>query len=92
MFVGIGPCAKKWTVAVRNAASEMKLSFRTLAIGYGGNYVDLYLDWEQVMEISEDGCVLVRLDRFVAWRSKDACDGCDEKLAVVLQKILLREA
>ena len=40
--------------------------------------------------MDEDGCVLVRPDRFVVWRSAKAVPDCEDKLLSVLNKILWR--
>ena len=40
--------------------------------------------------MDEDGCVLVRPDRFVAWRSTKMIPDCEGKLLSVLDKILFR--
>jgi len=39
-------------------------------------------------EIQEDGCVLVRLDRLVAWRSDKMVLGYENKLMIVMKSIL----
>jgi hypothetical protein len=43
---------------------------------------------ERKREIEEDGCILVRPDRFIAWRSMSLRDDCEEKLGEVLKKVL----
>jgi hypothetical protein len=43
---------------------------------------------EAKREIEEDGCILVRPDRFIAWRSMEAVDDCEAKLGEVLRKVL----
>ena len=48
----------------------------------------LTLPRERRREIEEDGCVLVRPDRFVAWRSMELSDHCDQKLGEVMKAVL----
>ena len=44
------------------------LEIRTWTIGWRLDWEDVYLDWKKKREVEEDGCVLVRPDRTVAWR------------------------
>jgi hypothetical protein len=48
----------------------------------------VYWDWARMREVEEDGCVLMRPDRFVAWRAQTMVEGCGEKLLVVMKSIL----
>jgi hypothetical protein len=50
----------------------------------------VYGDWERRREVEEDGCVLVRPDRTVCWRSEQMQEDCDGKLLAVLKAILGR--
>ncbi len=45
---------------------------------------------ERRREVEEDGCVLVRPDRFVAWRSMELADDCESKLKEVMKAVLGR--
>jgi hypothetical protein len=40
--------------------------------------------------VEEDGCVLVRPDRFIAWRSPQMVSSCEGKLMQILDSILSR--
>lgn len=51
--------------------------------GIGLEYEDVYLDWDGESGVEEDGCVLVRPDLFVAWRSKSAGEESLRLLAVM---------
>ena len=59
-------------------------------IGPGREYADLYDDWARLREVGEDGCVLVRPDAHVAWRSATLADDPEEELMAVLRRILAR--
>lgn len=50
----------------------------------------MYRDWQVRRQIEEDGCILVRPDGFVAWRSKGMIGECEEKLVRVLRFVLSR--
>ncbi|KAL1652731.1 hypothetical protein SLS61_004713 [Didymella pomorum] len=49
-------------------------------IGHGQEYVDIRRDWFKKRGVGESGCVLVRPDRFVAWRSFEQPNDCKKKL------------
>ena len=59
-------------------------------IGPNREYIDLYDDWARAREVREDGCVLVRPDGYVAWRSNAMPDDPAKALTDVLSKILDR--
>ena len=58
------------------------------SIGWKQDYEDVYFDWAKKREVEEDGCVLVRPDRFVAWRSVDMIEDTKKKLEEVMRSIL----
>ena len=49
---------------------------------------DVSGDWARRREIDDRGCILVRPDRFVAWRSHDSVADPVEALREVLTEIL----
>jgi 2,4-dichlorophenol 6-monooxygenase len=59
-------------------------------IGPGREHTDLYDDWSRVREVGEDGCVLVRPDAHVAWRSQHLVDDPERALVEVLEQALDR--
>jgi 2,4-dichlorophenol 6-monooxygenase len=52
--------------------------------------LDLYDDWAALREVSESGCVLVRPDLHVAWRSHDLSGDPTAALGHALDSILGR--
>jgi 2,4-dichlorophenol 6-monooxygenase len=56
-----------------------------------GDLFDPRLAWQQYRGIGRDGAVLVRPDRFVAWRSLGAATEPASKLAAALRRILGRD-
>ena len=62
-----------WRAAAGKLATETGLPLEALTIGAkGADWIDWRFDWTKHGEISPRGAVLVRPDRFVAWRSKEA--------------------
>ena len=88
LLTGIG--GDHWRAAAKTAAKTLEVDIRVYSIGWGQDYEDVYFDWAQRREISDDGCILVRPDRFVAWRSQKIIDEPGEKLLQVLSAILGR--
>lgn len=88
LLTGIG--GGKWKDAARKAGEVLGIEVNSYSIGWRQDYEDVYFDWAQRREISEDGCVLVRPDRFVAWRSQGMIPNPEEKLLRVLRTILGR--
>ncbi|KUJ13596.1 uncharacterized protein LY89DRAFT_622534 [Mollisia scopiformis] len=88
LLTGIG--GDEWKTAARQAAKELDININAYSIGWRQDYEDVYFDWARRREIAEDGCVLVRPDRFVAWRSKGMISDPAEKLLHVLKTILNR--
>jgi 2,4-dichlorophenol 6-monooxygenase len=59
-------------------------------IGPGREHIDLYEDWARAREVDEAGCVLVRPDAHVAWRSTGASADPAADLSRVLTQVLAR--
>ncbi|KAI0798387.1 FAD binding domain-containing protein [Xylaria sp. FL0064] len=86
----IGHRGAHWREAAANITKATGIPINTYAIGLGLDYIDVYRDWYKNRDVEEDGCVLVRPDRFVAWRSKTMIPNCEEKLQHVLDSVLSR--
>ncbi|EXJ71516.1 uncharacterized protein A1O5_05324 [Cladophialophora psammophila CBS 110553] len=90
LFTGHGGDA--WKAAARTVGDKLGIPIKAFAIGFGLDYADKYRDWTKRREVDEDGCVLVRPDRYVAWRAKQMmapmATSCEEKLEQVLRSIL----
>jgi hypothetical protein len=85
-----GIAGGKWKDAASIAAEALGVEIDSYSIGWGQDYEDVYFDCVQRREILEDGCVLVRPDRFIAWRSRGMIANPEEKLFRVLEAILGR--
>lgn len=88
LLTGIGGGA--WKEAADGVAKDLGVPISCYSIGWNQDYEDVYYDWSKRSEISEDGCVLVRPDRFVAWRAKGIIPDCEEKLLSVMKHVLSR--
>lgn len=51
---------------------------------------DVYGDWERRREIEEDGCVILRPDRAVCWRSMSVREDAGAAVLRVLKAVLGR--
>lgn len=87
-----GPSGLAWKDAASKVSKSLGVQIRAYNIGWRGDYEDVYFDWSRRREVDEDGCVLVRPDRFVAWRSKGMIQDCGAKLEKVLKNILALES
>lgn len=63
------PHGQAWVNAAQVVAAETGVTIRTIQVGEGGDAEDLAGAWSQVREIGDDGCILVRPDAHVGFRS-----------------------
>ena len=83
-----GITGSPWSEAAQKVGAELGLDIAAYVIGPGREYTDLYDDWARLREVEEDGCVLVRPDAHVAWRSPALVDDPEGGLRSALIKIL----
>lgn len=86
LFTGIG--GEGWKAAAKNILESTGIPIYAYGIGFGLEYSDVNRAWYSHRGVEENGCVLVRPDRFVAWRSKELVPDCQGKLMDVLNSIL----
>ncbi|KAK0723271.1 FAD binding domain-containing protein [Lasiosphaeria miniovina] len=81
-----------WKDAAAAVGAALKVPINAYSIGYRQDWEDVYFRWDKIREVDESGAILVRPDRFVAWRAKRVLDGglsaCEEKLATVMKAVL----
>ena len=88
VLTGIG--GELWKEAANQASEALSVPVVAYSIGFRQDWEDMYFDWENVREIEEDGCILVRPDRFIAWRANRMLADPTNALFNVLRKILYR--
>jgi 2-polyprenyl-6-methoxyphenol hydroxylase-like FAD-dependent oxidoreductase len=88
ILTGIG--GEKWKEAAKIVGEKLKVKINAYSIGWCQDYEDVYGDWNEKSEIEESGCLLLRPDRFVAWRSLSVQDDCEGALMEVMEKVLGR--
>jgi 2,4-dichlorophenol 6-monooxygenase len=86
LLTGIG--GDDWVAAAARAGDELGIDVAAYVIGPGRAVLDVYDDWARLSEVSEDGCVLVRPDTYVAWRSATMVDDSAAALLGALRRVL----
>jgi 2,4-dichlorophenol 6-monooxygenase len=88
LFTGIS--GEPWAQAAERVAERLGIEIAAHVIGPAREYTDLYDDWARLREVGEDGCVLVRPDAHVGWRSDALGDDPAAALDGALRQILSR--
>lgn len=83
---GIGGDA--WKQAAVEVCRYIGVKINVYSIGWGQDWIDVYGDWERRRGVEEDGCILVRPDRTVCWRSMTMRKDCNAALLRVVKSIL----
>ncbi|KAL1980673.1 hypothetical protein VTN96DRAFT_3653 [Rasamsonia emersonii] len=89
LFTGIG--GEHWKRAAERVSAQLGVPVNVHSIGFRQDWEDVYFDWERLRGVEESGAVLVRPDRFVAWRAQKTLgneEECQAKLSQVMQAIL----
>jgi 2,4-dichlorophenol 6-monooxygenase len=90
LITGIG--GKAWHEAAKSVATELGVRIETACIGLRQQFDDLLGEWTKIRDVSDQGCILVRPDRFLAWRSQTLPAEPTVELRKVLLSILGRDA
>ncbi|HEX6390051.1 MAG TPA: FAD-dependent monooxygenase, partial [Solirubrobacteraceae bacterium] len=86
-----GEDGEAWCEAARELAEQAGVPLDAVRIGHlDGDFFDPRCGWLRRREISSDGAVLVRPDRFVGWRQATAAEDPRAALVAVLAQILAR--
>jgi 2,4-dichlorophenol 6-monooxygenase len=80
---------EQWVAAAQRLAAQQNLPLRAVRVGFGDvDYVDVRCAWLKNRGITSTGAVLVRPDRFVAFRSAELTDDPHASLAAAFDQIL----
>ena len=86
-----GEDGQAWCEAAQELAEGEGLPLDAVRIGHlDGDLYDPRCGWLRRRQIAGDGALLVRPDRFVAWRAQAAADDPRNELARAMQQILAR--
>jgi 2,4-dichlorophenol 6-monooxygenase len=85
-----GIAGEPWAEAAGEVADDLGVEVAAHVIGPGREFIDLYEDWAVAREVGEEGCVLVRPDAHVAWRSAGLVQDPAAELHRVLSAVLAR--
>ena len=83
-----GTNGQAWVDAARTVAEELGIELPALQIGPAQDYADTYGDWGRLREIDDDGCLLVRPDNHIAYRSHSAVEDPVAALRDALRTVL----
>ena len=86
LFTGIG--GEPWVATLNELVKQLGIQAHSHIIGPRQQYVDHLGDWARICEISDTGCLLVRPDHHVAWRSSQGVDNYAQELTRVFKQIL----
>jgi 2,4-dichlorophenol 6-monooxygenase len=88
-----GEDGQAWCEAAQHLAAETGLPLDALRIGHlDGDLHDPRCTWQRHRQITGNGAILVRPDRFIAWRSPAAASDPRAALAEALSQILASPA
>ncbi|KAH7139953.1 FAD binding domain-containing protein [Dactylonectria estremocensis] len=88
LVVGIG--GKPWEAAAATVSQELGIELPVYFVGYRCTYDDVLGEWRSRREIGDRGAVLVRPDRYIAWRSAGRPADPIKALRAALRQILAR--
>lgn len=86
LFTGIG--GEDWIKAAEESSKSLNIEIHTVQIGPDRDYTDLYGEWAEIRNIKDSGCLLVRPDYHIAFRSKEVSNNSKEELQNALNQVL----
>lgn len=88
LLLGVG--GARWAEAARAVSERFGVRVAPVVIGLGQAHNDTLGQWIRRREVADDGCLLVRPDRIVAWRSAGRVADPEQALGTALGRILGR--
>jgi 2,4-dichlorophenol 6-monooxygenase len=86
VITGIG--GQDWVSAAQALSAELGIPIKGYRVGMRQEYDDVLGEWTRLREIEDHGCLLVRPDRFIAWRSQSRVADPKKALRSAMQQIL----
>lgn len=86
VFTGI--TGQSWIEAAEEVSQRLNIPIKTIIIGPGQKYTDLYFDWERIRGVEEDGAILVRPDKHVGWRLQRLPENPETSLTTALSSMM----
>jgi 2,4-dichlorophenol 6-monooxygenase len=86
LLTGVG--GEAWTQAAAEISACAGVPVRVHVIGSREGVTDPYGEWASLREVETTGCVLVRPDRHVAWRSTRYTTDSAQRLPAVVEQAL----
>jgi 2,4-dichlorophenol 6-monooxygenase len=86
-----GIAGEAWTQAAARIGHDLGIPLETVIIGPGRDFTDIYYDWARIREVEEDGVLLIRPDKHIAWRSMTLPEDPDRALRTALESLLSRD-
>ena len=88
LLTGLG--GEAWLQAAAEVSQDLGLEIVPHVIGPRQTYIDHSGDWARASEIRDSGCLLVRPDHHVCWRSETVSPTAKASLLRVMRSILAR--
>jgi 2,4-dichlorophenol 6-monooxygenase len=85
-----GISGEAWADAAAKVAQDLGVPLEAVVIGPGRTVTDLYYDWARLREVEEDGALLIRPDKHIAWRATNLPADPQRALHDALSAILSR--
>lgn len=89
LIVGIG--GEPWVSAAAKASAALGIELPVRRVGLRCDYDDVDKEWLAVREVGDKGAILVRPDRYIAWRSEGLSDSPADELEAALRHVLCRQ-
>ena len=86
LITGIG--GEPWIEAAAKVSDALNVEIAAVPVGLRQPYGDVLGEWTALREVRDRGCILVRPDRVVAWRSMDRVDDPVGALRDVMLRLL----
>ncbi|MEM9513309.1 MAG: FAD-dependent monooxygenase [Actinomycetota bacterium] len=84
----VGADGAAWGDAARAIARELGVEIEPITVSLGCAVNDVFGHWIRRREVGDDGCLLVRPDRIVAWRSPGAVDDPTAALRTAMSQVV----